>query len=69
MAVKLSSHDQAIFERAQRTGDISIFTERFFRLPLSGTYYTPEDRVAQYDMLHGLWARQGKPDQEVTLLI
>lgn len=69
MAVDLSSSDLAIFERAQRTGDISEFTERFFRLPMSGTWYTTQDRVEQYAMLHGLWQKKGKPDDEVTLLV
>jgi len=69
MAVILSPEEQAAFDAARRTGDLSPFTERFFRLPLSGSWYTPEDRVEQYGMLHDLWTKQGKPDAELQAKI
>lgn len=60
-AVTLTSQEEDIFKRTLKTGDLDIFTEHFFRLEWSGTWFTPEDRVEQYDALYSIWSALGKP--------
>lgn len=63
-SVALTPQEQDIFDRTLKTGDLNIFTKHFFRLPYSGTWYTTEDRVEQYDALYHIWNKLGKPDNE-----
>lgn len=62
--MKLTAQEEAIFARAARTFNLDEFTEYFFQLPMSGTWYTVEDRVEQYAVLHNAWKGSGKPDTE-----
>lgn len=62
--MELTPEETAAFDLARRTGNLSHFTERFFRLPRSGTRFTTEDRVEQYGLLYDVWSKAGKPDQE-----
>ena len=62
-SVTLTPQEQDIFDRTLKTGDLNIFTEHFFRLPFSGTWFTTEDRVEQYDALYHIWDGLGKPDK------
>jgi len=64
MRVELTSQEKYIFEQTLKTGDLDIFTEHFFRLPYSGTWFTTEDRVEQYDALYDIWVELGRPDGE-----
>lgn len=61
--VELTPEEEYIFNKARATGDLNIFTEYFFQLPFSGTWYTTEDNVAEYNMLHDAWVKLGKPDE------
>jgi hypothetical protein len=62
--VELTPQEEDIFKRTLKTGNLDIFTEHFFRLPWSGTWFTTEDRVERYDALHAVWTKLGKPDDE-----
>jgi len=66
MALTLTEQEEAILERARR-GDWDAFTEHFLRLPLSGTWYTPEDRPERYGVLHSAWKAKGRPDGRFQL--
>lgn len=65
----LTKHEEDIFQKALRTGDLDPFTEYFFQLPMSGTWFTTEDRPEQYAALHGAWAKAGKPGQELQAIV
>ncbi len=65
---KLSPEEEKIFEKARR-GYWNAFTEFYFQLPASGTYYTPEDRVERYGMLYSAWKSKGKPDKKFPVVI
>lgn len=41
----------------------NAFSMHFFQLPYSGTLYTPEDRVEQYQVLHEAWRVAGRPQE------
>lgn len=58
----LTKQEEYVFEQTLKTGNINLFTEYFFRLPDSGTYFTPQDRVEQYSILYRVWKESGKPD-------
>ena len=62
MAPNISPQELAIFQKARRTGNLDEFTQIYFRLPKSGTWYTKEDRVEQYEMLHDAWVAAGMPE-------
>lgn len=64
---ELTKQDIWVIEEARRTGNVDLFTEYFF--PNSGTYFTPEDRVEQYDMIHDVWSGMGSPEREFSLLV
>lgn len=66
---ELTPEEQYIFEQTLKTGDMDIFTEYFFRLPWSGTWYTPEDRVEFYSFLYDYWKRIGQPDDVFTAVV
>lgn len=65
----ITPEDEHIFEEVMRTGDLDVFTEHYFRLPWSGTWFTPEDRPEQYEDLHRLWTAMGKPDDQFSALL
>lgn len=67
--MELTQDDVAIFEATLKTGDLNIFTNYYFRLPFSGTRYTPEDLVEQYAVLHEAWLKAGKPDRELSAMV
>lgn len=60
---ELSERETQLFNYVQRTGDWDSFTERYFRLPLSGTWFTPEDRVPQYEAMYEMWRNLGQPEE------
>ena len=62
--VELTEQDIAIFKATQRTGNLDIFTSHYFRLPYSGTRFSPTERPDEYDMLHDAWVRLGRPEPE-----
>lgn len=66
--VNLTDAQQELFQQA-RENDLNSFSEHFFKLPYSGTVYTPEDRPETYSVLYDEWVRQGKPSDEFDLLI
>jgi len=68
MAVVLSNYEEQLFQAAQR-GNLNAFSEYYFRLPFSGTRYTPQDRVRQYAALHAAWKKLGSPGHEMELLV
>lgn len=66
MTARLGEQDVTLFEEA-RQGNYTPFTERYFRLPFSGTWFTPEDRVQQYEMLHKGWVLGGRREDQIKL--
>ncbi|MHC4686850.1 MAG: hypothetical protein ACYTEW_21450 [Planctomycetota bacterium] len=65
--VELSKYEEYLFDQV-RKGFWDEFSEYFFGLPLSGTRYTNEDRVEEYAVLHSLWGRAGRPEEELKLV-
>lgn len=65
----MTPDDERIFEQTLRTGNLDLFTEHYFRLPWSGTWFTTEDRPEQYEMLYDAWATAGKPRNKFTAVI
>lgn len=61
--MNLSAAEQELFDKARR-GDWDPFTSHFFKLPMSGTWFTPEDRVENYEALYDVWRSLGQPDLE-----
>ena len=64
--IELTSLEKHLFERARRL-DVNPFSSHFFKLPASGTRYTPEDHVTQYEMIYDLWQQAGKPGDTMAL--
>ena len=68
----LPAHEKYIFDQTLKTGNLNIFTNYYFRLPNSGTRWTPDDRLGnyrelfRYDVLFGLWKENGKPDSFIV---
>lgn len=66
---ELSNKEQELFKYVKRTGDWDAFSERYFKLPMSGTWYTPEDRVEQYSAMYDVWSELGQPEEKFTVEI
>lgn len=66
--MELTDLEKELFKQA-RLGDLNAFSEPLFRLPFSGTLYTPEDRVDSYQVFYEAWKMRGKPDEEFTFEI
>jgi hypothetical protein len=66
---ELSQQERELFRHVQRTGDWDAFTEHFFKLPWSGTWYTPEDHVVQYEAMYGVWRELGEPEETFEVQI
>lgn len=64
----LTDQEWEIFSKA-RHGNWDVFTERYFRLPASGTYFTPEDRPARYEALYDIWKQVGRPEAQFDAVI
>jgi len=60
--MSLNDEERYIISEASK-GNMGLFIEYYFRLPFSGTWFTTEDRVEQYDILHQVWVGLGKPDE------
>lgn len=58
---ELTSYEHSLLAAARR-GNWDAFTEHFLCLPFSGTWYTPEDRVDTYAILHKVWTAMGRPE-------
>jgi len=65
----LTKYEEEIFTKAIQTGNLDAFTEYFFQLPLSGTWFTMEDRPEQYAALYDAWNKSGKPGQEFQAVV
>lgn len=68
MTVELTAYEESLFQRA-RQGDLNAFSSHFHQLEYSGTRYTSEDRIEDYEVLFRLWQEQGKPDREFTIRV
>lgn len=62
---ELSAQESEIFEQTLKIGNWDIFTQHYFQLPKSGTWYTPEDRMEQYERLHDVQVGLDKPDSQM----
>lgn len=60
---EITREEEQIIFQTIRTGNYDLFTEYFFKLPYSGTWFTPEDNVDEYIMLYDVWKAMGKPDE------
>lgn len=67
--VKLTEREEDLFRRVSRTGEWDLFTERYFRLPFSGTWFTTEDRVERYEVLYDIWQEMGKPGESFEVVL
>ena len=65
--VELTKYEEYLFDQV-RKGFWDEFSEYFFELPLSGTRYTQEDRIAEFEVLYALWRQGGQPDTELNLV-
>ncbi len=66
MQTPLLNHEEEIlFRNVIRTQDFDAFTDRYFTLPMSGTWFTPEDRGNQWKTLLSLWYETGEPEEHV----
>ncbi len=68
MANLITESEKVLFQQA-RENDLNAFSQHYFKLPYSGTVYTPEDREDTYAVLYDEWVRQGKPGEDFELLI
>lgn len=66
---KYTSSDEKLFNYVKRSGDWNAFSERYFQLPMSGTWFTPEDRVEQYELMFDMWNKLGGPSEEFEVII
>jgi len=66
---ELSKEERELFRYVQKTGDWDAFTEHYFRLPWSGTWYTPEDHVVQYEAMYDVWRNLGEPEERFEVVI
>lgn len=62
--VELTPQDEAIFSATRSSGNLDIFSEHYFRLPYSGTRFTPTERPDEYQALWEAWKALGKPDEQ-----
>jgi len=65
--IELTPFEKHLFQQAENL-NVNAFSSHFFSLPVSGTRYTPQDRVNQYEVLYDLWARAGKPGEHLALM-
>ena len=61
----LSHEEEILFRNVIRTQDFDAFTERYFVLPMSGTWFTPEDREKRWKAFLKLWYDTGQPDEKI----
>jgi hypothetical protein len=66
---ELTKVEQAIFEEVLRTGDVDLFTEHFFQLAKSGTWYCRDHNEEQYHLLYATWFKAGKPGKEFSVVL
>ena len=65
--VELTKYEEHLFDQV-RNGYWDAFSEYFFELPLSGTRYTNEDRLKEFEVLWDLWHRAGQPEEDLELV-
>jgi hypothetical protein len=65
--LELTKEEEYVFTQTLKTRNLDLFTEFFFRLPWSGTWYTGADRPTKYAILHAAWVSDGRPDESMTL--
>lgn len=61
----LSHEEETLFRNVIRTQSFDTFTERYFTLPMSGTWFTPEDRTKRWKMFLRLWYDTGQPEESI----
>jgi len=65
----LEPEEKKLIRYVKRTGDWDAFSEHYFKLPMSGTWFTPEDRVPQYEAMYDMWRRLGEPEDRFEAYI
>lgn len=68
MSFELTSQETDLFLMAHK-GNLAPLIEYMFDTPFSGTYFTPEDREEQYEVLYDAWVEKGRPDFELEIKI
>jgi len=63
----LSHEEELLFRNVIRTEAWDLFGDRYFVLPMSGTWYTPEDRGEQWKAFLDLWYEAGEPDNKIVV--
>lgn len=66
--IELSKYEQRLFDLA-RKGNYNAFSTHFFKLPYSGTIYTPLDRVDEYALLYEVWRIEGQPGEKFEAMV
>lgn len=70
---ELTSEERYIVDQTLATGNLNLFSERFFRVPNGGSRWLPGDSLGhyrhlfEYEMLYSAWRTAGKPDIHLTV--
>ena len=69
----LTNEETSIVEQTLKTGNLNLFSERFFRLPDGGTRWMKGDALGHYrhlfdyDLLYNAWRKAGMPDDRLEV--
>jgi hypothetical protein len=63
----LSHEEELLFRNVIRTEQWDLFGDRYFILPMSGTWYTPEDREEQWKAFLDLWYMAEMPHDKLLV--
>lgn len=59
-----TAEEERLFKEVIRTKNWDLFTEYYFRLPYSGTWFTPEDNPVRFSSMYKFWRGFGEPDDK-----
>ena len=66
--LNLTQDEQWVVEQTLKTGNLDLFSERFMRLPNSGSRWMPGDsfghyrHIFNYELLYDGWCEAGRPE-------
>jgi hypothetical protein len=70
----LTNEETSIVEQTLKTGNLNLFSERFFRLPDGGTRWMIGDALGHYkhlfthELLETAWRKAGRPDERMEVV-
>jgi hypothetical protein len=71
--LNLTADEQWVVEQTLKTGNLDLFSERFMRLPNSGTRWMPGDslghyrHIFNYELLYDGWLKSGRPEDTLKV--